>query len=281
MKKLLATLTAGVALALAPQPVSAAGPTSRAVVINEPSSTGAVNPRLFGNFIELLNDVAPGMWAEMLGDRSFEGVLPLANWCYFDGTPDFCDRDWDHNESWSYDSANPFNAARSAKLTASAGADASLAQSGLAVRKGMTYAFSGHFRADQPNLSVTVLLKALLPDGSWMVLGSAEIPPVSDKWEKRSVQITSRGQTDRAVFEIKAAGSGRLWVDKVSFMPTDNIPGWRRSREGIAAHAHPLGRLRRGPGRIPLEGRHRRPRFARPLRQQALGSPRPKRRRSG
>src|SRR5579872_6061190 len=86
--------------------------TSTLTVHAEPLHAGRVNPHLFGNFIELLNDVAPAMWAEMLQDRSFEGVLKLSNWCYYDGSPDICDREWDRGAGWSYDTENPFNAAR-------------------------------------------------------------------------------------------------------------------------------------------------------------------------
>ena len=218
----------GVALLLAPRAAPAQPASATAVIYNQSLNAGKVSPRLFGNFIELLDDVAPAMWAEMLNDRSFEGVLKLSNWCYFDGSPDICDREWDRNSSWTYDSEKPFNAARSAKLTTTRGAVASLTQSGLAVTKGMSYSFSGYFHADNSKLKVTALLKALLPDGSWMILGSAAIPAVSDKWIKHSVQINSRGKTDRAVFELKTEGSGHLWVDKVSLMPSDNMKGWRR-----------------------------------------------------
>src|SRR5215472_16965916 len=61
----------------------------------EPANTGQINPKLFGNFIELLEDVVPGTWAEMLNDRSFEGVTRPSNWCYYDGSPTICDRQWE------------------------------------------------------------------------------------------------------------------------------------------------------------------------------------------
>ncbi len=35
-------------------------------VFNRPLHSGRINPMLFGNFIELLDDLVPGMWAEML-----------------------------------------------------------------------------------------------------------------------------------------------------------------------------------------------------------------------
>lgn len=39
--------------------------------------------------------------------------------------------------------------------------------------------------------------------------------------------MTSPGQTDHAVFELLAEGQGRLWVNKLSLMPGDNMNGWR------------------------------------------------------
>src|SRR5208283_5368247 len=84
------------------------------VVHSQPLHAGRINPMLFGNFVELLDDVVPAMWAEMLNNRSFEGVTRAANWSYYDGKPDFSDREWDTNSTWSYATENPFNGARSA-----------------------------------------------------------------------------------------------------------------------------------------------------------------------
>ena len=64
-------LTAGRA---APQ---AAGPVTLKVY-PEALHAGRITPFFYGNFIELLDDVIPGMWAEMLGNRGFEGVEPTA-----------------------------------------------------------------------------------------------------------------------------------------------------------------------------------------------------------
>src|SRR5438094_251907 len=83
----------------------------------QPLHAGHISPMLFGNFIELLDDLVPGLWAEMLNDRSLEGVTKPANWVYYDGAPDFCDREWDQYESWSRETERPFNGLRIAKLT--------------------------------------------------------------------------------------------------------------------------------------------------------------------
>ena len=205
----------------------------------EPIHEGRVSPLLFGNFIELFDDVVPGMWAEMLNDRSFEGIEPLFNRLYFDGTPNICDRPWDPNDTWAYDHEQPYNGTGCAKLTASQENPAILTQSGLAVKTGMTYHFSGYFRASGSALRVSAALKALLPDGSWMTLASAELPGVSGSWQKLSATMTSRGQTDRVVFELKVEGQGNLWADKLSLMPEDNIRGWRRDVVDIVKDMHP------------------------------------------
>ncbi len=196
------------------------------ILHSQPLHAGRIEPKLFGNFIELLDDVTPGMWAELLNDRSFEGVVPAANWCYYDGSLDICDRQWDTNATWTLDSGNPFNGARSARLNAGPQA-ARLTQSGLGVKKGMTYAFCGYLRAEG-GVKAAVRLKFLLPTGEWMTLASAELPAPSEQWKKYSVRMVSAGRTGQAVFELSAEGQGSLWADKLSLMPEDNLQGWRR-----------------------------------------------------
>lgn len=198
------------------------------VVLGKPLHGGRISPMLYGGFVELLDDVVPGMWAEMLGDRNFEGVVPAANWVYHLGALNLCDRDWDRNETWTYSMESPWNGAQSAKLNAAKGRPAQLTQSQLAVVKGMTYSFSGYFRSGSTPLDLAVRIKSLLPDGQWMILAGATLPRVGTDWTKNSERLTSTGTSDRAVIEIEAAGEGSLWIDKLSLMPTDNIDGWRR-----------------------------------------------------
>ncbi len=183
---------------------------------------------LFGNFIELLDDLVPGMWAEMLNNRGFEDVVKRADWCCYIGEPNLCDRPWDENETWSYETDDPLNGPRCVKLTATAGRAASLTQSGLAVKKGMTYAFSGFLCADTNDARAEVVLKVMLPQRHWMELASTELPELSGKWRKYTAKMTSRGTTDRVVFELRAVGQGSIRADKLSLMPVDNVKGWRQ-----------------------------------------------------
>src|SRR6266550_4559969 len=80
------------------------GATEAQIIIrSEPLHAGRISPKLFGNFVELLDDVVPGLWAEMLNDRAFAGVTPCLLPFYYDGVPNFCDREWDANSTWNYD----------------------------------------------------------------------------------------------------------------------------------------------------------------------------------
>lgn len=207
--------------------------------IGKPVPAAKISRYLFGSFVELLDDLVPGMRAEMLNDRGFDGVLPCANWCYYNGLPNTCDREWNPNTSWSYDSPDPFNGARSVRLEPATGQPATLTQAGLATKTGMTYLFSGYFHSHDPKSRLRVILKAQLPDGKWVELGSSPLPSPASQWGKLQCKILSAGTTDRAVFELKASGSGPIWASRLSLMPADNLEGWRKDVVQAIKEAHP------------------------------------------
>jgi alpha-L-arabinofuranosidase len=194
----------------------------------KPLHAGRINPMLFGNFIELLDDLVPGMWAEMLNDRGFEGVVPPAKWVYYDGSPTVCDRQWDRGDHWVLDAAGAFNGPKYARLTGQEGHVVGLTQSGLSVKTGASYRFSGYLRSDQTNLRVEAVLKAPLPDGRFAELAMAQLPTPSSTWALCSAQLKATGTSDRAVFELRVVGKGTLWADKLSLMPAQNVEGWRK-----------------------------------------------------
>lgn len=189
---------------------------------------GRITPLLYGSFIELLDDHVPGMWAEMLNDRGFEGVTPRAGWCYHVGEPNICDRDWVFGPGASIQSEGAWNGERCALLAPAQSGASTIVQHDLYVHKGMKYAFSGHFRSDTPGCRVRVTLKALLPDESWMVLATEQLEDLSRQWQRLTCDLVSAGTTDRAVFELTAEGSGEVTCDRLSLMPEDNLLGWRR-----------------------------------------------------
>ena len=144
-------------------------------------NSGTISPMLFGNFIELLDDVVPGMWAEMLNDRCFEGIAPMHNGLYYDGAQDICDRDWDTNATWSFDTAEVFSSTRSGKLASTGTNMACITQSGLSVQQGMQYNFSGYFWGSGGGGTMTVQLLAPTStnQSQWTVLASASLSGLS------------------------------------------------------------------------------------------------------
>jgi len=233
MKRAHAVVVSVIATSLAVSDYVLAEPIHTAIIQAQPLHAGQINPRLFGNFIELLDDVVPGLWAEMLNDRSFEGVKRTVDAVYFDGSLGMCDREWDPNPTWTHDAERPFNGMGSARLIAAPKQPGSLTQSGMALKRGMTYACSGWIRTDSSRMRASLLFKALLPDGHWMTLASAKLPTLSSQWMKFVLELKSAGETDRAVYELRVEGSGHVWVDKLSAMPAHNLKGWRQ--DGVAA----------------------------------------------
>jgi alpha-L-arabinofuranosidase len=220
---------AALALALAGPAVAAGAADAPLKVSARPLHDGRINPMLFGNFIELLDDLVPGMRAEMLNDRGFEGVTKPARWVYYDGSPTVCDREWDRGEDWALETAGAFNGPRCARITAREGRGAGLRQSGLAVVEGRAYHVSAYLRGDggRGRLRVRAVLKAPLPDGRFAELAAAELPAPAAAWTRCATRLEARGSSDRAVFELHVEGRGALWADKLSLMPANTPDGWR------------------------------------------------------
>jgi alpha-N-arabinofuranosidase len=236
---------------------------------------GRINPMLFGNFIELLDDQCPGMWAEMLNDRGFEGVTPTAKWVYYDGTPTFCDRKWDENQDWTVEATGAFNGRCCARITGREDRAVGLTQSGLVVKRDGSYRFSAWLRSDVASLRVRAVLKTALPDGSFAELASAELAVRSSEWGRHVGQLEVEKKSElseRAVFELRVIGKGTLWADKLSLMPTEsfttpfpgyhivrayrgNFRGWRQDVVEVIKATHPV--LIRWGGSVVDPGKYR------------------------
>jgi alpha-N-arabinofuranosidase len=204
----------------------------------QPMHDGRISPMLFGNFIELLDDLVPGMRAEMLNDRGFEGIVPAANWVYYDGSPTLCDRTWNANESWTIDGAGAFNGLRSARIISQERTWSALTQSGLAVSEGASYRFSGFMRAEG-TLDVQARLEFKLPDGREQDLAVLKLERPKTEWTRVAGTLTAVGTTDRAQLKIRVRGAGRLWLDQVSLLPEQNRLGWRPDVVEVIKAARP------------------------------------------
>jgi alpha-N-arabinofuranosidase len=208
----------------------------------KPLHAGRINPMLFGNFIELLDDLCPGMWAEMLNDRGFEGVIPPAKWVYYDGSPTFCDRTWNKAADWTLETTGAFNGPRCARITGRKDRIVGLSQSGLAVKAGTMYRFSGWFRSDR-KAQLQVVLKSAKPDGGFTELAAVALVIKPTEWQRPAVSFPAQGGSEQAIFELRVVGAGTVWADKLSLMLSDSsewpLNGWRTDVVEAIKASHP------------------------------------------
>jgi alpha-N-arabinofuranosidase len=196
-----------------------------AQALHDPQST--INPRLFGNFVELLDDLVPSMRAQMINDRGFEGIIPPANWVYFDGSPTWCDREWDKNQDWSVSRDDaPLTGRKCAKIVAARERAARLPQAGMAVKEGVTYQASGWLRSDS-RLRVQVVLEGRAPDGSPIELAAGKVWEPTAQYRRFTADLTCDGSSHDAAFVVRVTGKGTVWADQLSLVPDDNRDGWR------------------------------------------------------
>ena len=188
---------------------------------------GRISPMLFGNFIELLDDLVPSMWAEMLNDRGFEGITPPANWVYFDGSPTFCDRAWKKTGDWSAtEDAPPWNGKRCAEVIARPEQPARLSQPGLTVKQGTLYHASGWFRGEGV-VKIQLALEVQSPSGATIELARGDVWEPTDQYTRFAVELRASGAFDRAALVVRVTGKGKVWADRLSLTPDDNRLGWR------------------------------------------------------
>jgi len=187
---------------------------------------GTINPMQYGQFIEYLCDLVPGMWAEKLYDGSFEGLTPY-KFAYLRQT-DFREKPWYPSGSvnratYSLDRQDPISGAVCQKIDAKAGAPCTvgISQDGLAVERGKACVFRCYLRRAGFTEPVRVQLHR---EGK--VLASAELTPES-AWKKCSTRLVPSATETNATLAIFFRGPGTLWLDNASLMPEDTRDGWR------------------------------------------------------
>jgi hypothetical protein len=107
---------------------------------------GEISPLQYGQFIEYLCDLVPGMWAEKLHDGSFEGLSPY-KFSFLKET-DFRAKPWCpcgavNRAEHTLDGKNPVSGAVSQKIAVPAcpPCTVGIAQEGIALDRGLIYAF--------------------------------------------------------------------------------------------------------------------------------------------
>jgi len=213
--------------------VEAAAP-SRIVVTSKRLSRDPISPMIYGNFMELLSDVVPSMWAEKLDVTSFEYLrtpeerkLRQSRFT-FDPKVDPQDRPWypvgdKARGDWAIDEDRPFNGKASQRIRLPAGGtEAGIAQDGVFVQQGQTYRFVGHFRQQDLGGPVYVEIRR-----KGTVLATQPIADVGPDWSRRQVELKPTATATDAAFVLAITAPGTVWIDRVSLVPADTVHGWR------------------------------------------------------
>jgi len=208
--------------------LEAAGVASQPVAVTrEPLCPGEISPMQYGQFIEYLCDLVPGMWAEKLADGSFEGLTPYA--VAFIKETDFKAKPWYPSSAvnraeYSRDEQTKVSGETSQRIAADGATPCTvgISQDGISVVRGQPCDFKVWLRARGLHGPVRVRLHQ-----QTTVYAKAEFQP-TDQWQKFSVKLVPSATDTNATLTLDFRGPGTLWFDNASLMPLDTVGGWRR-----------------------------------------------------
>jgi alpha-N-arabinofuranosidase len=188
---------------------------------------GEINSFQYGQFVEYLCNLVPGMWAEKIYDGSFEGLSPYK--VAFLKETDFREKPWYPSGAvnrgvFSLDSNNPVSGLVCKKIEVQGNIPCTvgISQDGIAVESGKACMLSCYLR--QKGLDKPVLIRL---HHKGQVLAQSEFRP-NLEWKKFHAQLQPRETDSNATLAIEFDGPGTLWLDNVSLMPEDNTGGWRK-----------------------------------------------------
>ena len=188
--------------------------------------SGTISPLQYGQFIEYLCNLVPGMWAEKLYDGSFEGLTPY-KFAYLRQT-DFREKPWypsgaTNRAAYTLDHNDPVSGAVSQKIAVKEGSPCTvgISQDGIAVQRDKPCTFHCFMRREGFTTSVQV---RLLQAGQ--TLAEASFAP-GCAWKKYSARLVPCATATNATLTISFRGPGTLWLDNASLMPDDAVEGWR------------------------------------------------------
>src|SRR5262249_23729538 len=187
---------------------------------------GEISPYQYGQFMEYLCDLIPGMWAEKLYDGSFEGLSPYK--FVFLKETDFREKPWYpsgavNRAEYTKDRNNPVSGAVSQQITVTDGAPCTVgvSQDGIALERSKAYVFTCYLR--QRGLKGPVKV-GLHHEGK--VHASCEFKPAG-VWKKSRARLVPAKTDTNATLTISFRGPGTPWLDNASLMPEDTVGGWR------------------------------------------------------
>jgi alpha-N-arabinofuranosidase len=180
----------------------------------------------YGQFIEYLCDLVPGMWAEKLHDGSFEGLTPYR--FAFRRETDFKEHPWYpggavNRAEYTLDPEGPISGKVSQRIRVTGGAPCTvgLSQGGIAVEGGRPCRFSCDLRQEGDPGPVHVRLHR--EGEAWAACDFRPEP----SWKRFDARLTPTGTGSDVTLSITFRGPGTVWIENASLMPEDAVGGWR------------------------------------------------------
>lgn len=185
-----------------------------------------ISPLQYGQFIEYLCNLVPGMWAERLYDGSFEGLSPYK--FEFLKETDFKEKPWYpsgevNRAEYSGDRTTKVSGELSRKIFVAGGAPCTvgLSQDGIFIGRAEPCDFKCWFKSE----GIREPVRVRLHHGA-RVLASDKFS-VTRAWQKFACRLTPTAGDDNATLTIEFSGPGSLWLDNASLMPVKTVGGWR------------------------------------------------------
>jgi alpha-N-arabinofuranosidase len=195
-------------------------------ITREPLYRGEINPMQYGQFVEYLCDLVPGMWAEKLYDASFEGLTPYKV-AYLKET-DFREKPWypigaTNRAEFIDDPSDPIGGRFARKIAVAGGAPCTvgIAQDGIAIARDQPCIFSCYLRQEGVTGPIQVSV-----DRDALEYVSCQLRPTR-AWKKYTARLDFHGSAASATLSITFRGPGTLWLDSASLMPEKTVGGWR------------------------------------------------------
>ena len=230
---------AQVSQSVAVQPAISTPPPEDVTITARRLARRPISPMQQGQFIEILCNLIPSIVAQQVFSTSFEDAPP----CHvaYKAEIDEPQRPWYPDGAvevakYSFDTANPFNGARSQKIEIPAEhARAGISQDGFYLKQGVAYKLRLHMRSDRG-----VEVRASLHGGGGLIAGPVTLGRAGADWTAADADLRAIRTIENATLTIDFAGPGTLWLDRVYLMGSDAVLGiWRPDVVAALAAMHP------------------------------------------
>ena len=221
-------------------PILDAQTTQRATVtIDARNVANQINPLLYGQFLEFMYEgIKRGLHAELIRNRSFEesaNIIGLSR--YWERYPDDRNDDyaltfrWDEEVAYRQqqklktDTGEREGKQHSTRVEAGDGVIErhGFYQSGIPVKAGFGYRGYLWLKTIDYSGAVTIALESETNQG--VVYATTDLKVVRGDWRKYEFSLPASQTDSLARFAILFPGTGTIWIDQVSLIPADAMPG--------------------------------------------------------